>query len=88
MDHVTSEQNKVAMACLIEERARSAKLPMASFAPISSSLQSTLDPGVKEKEMKKFEITFCLVKENLPFTNKGVARKKFLLRQIMTLDDL
>ena len=53
VDYVTSEQHKAAMAHLIEERARSAKLPVASYAPITSSLQSTLDPVVNEKVKKK-----------------------------------
>jgi len=54
---VTSKQHKAAMARLTEERARSAKLPVASYAPIASSLQSTLVTVVKEKVMKKFDIT-------------------------------
>ena len=70
-----SEQHKAAMACLTEERAQSAKLPMASYAPIASSLQSTLDPAAKEKVMKKFDITYCLTKENLPFTKYTVIHE-------------
>jgi len=62
VDHVTSDQHKAAMARLTEEWARSAKLPVTSYAPIASSLQSTLDPTVKEKVKKKFDITYCLAK--------------------------
>ena len=49
VDHATSEQHKAAMAHLTKERAWSAKLPVASYAPIASSFQSTLDPAVKRE---------------------------------------
>jgi len=44
------------------------KLPVASYAPIARSLQSSLGPAMKEKVKKKFDITYCLAKENLLFT--------------------
>ena len=75
IDHATSDQHKAAMARLNEERARSAKLPVASYAPIARSLQSTLDPAVKEKLKKKVDITYCLAKENLPFTKYPVIHE-------------
>ena len=66
IDHASSNQHKTAMARLREERARSAKLPVAAYAPIAHSLQSTLEPAVKDKLKKKFDITYVLAKENLP----------------------
>jgi len=63
------------MAHLNEERAQTAKLPVASYAPIVRSLQSTLDPAMKDKVKKKFDITYCLAKENLPFTKYTVIRE-------------
>ena len=68
IDHALSDQHKTAMARLREERARSAKLPVAAYAPIAHNLQSTLDPAVKDKLKKTFDITYVLAKENLPFT--------------------
>jgi len=63
------------MVRLNEERARSAKLPVASYAPIARSLQSTLDPAMKDQVKKKFDITYCLAKENLPFTKYTVIHE-------------
>ena len=68
IDHASSDQHKTAMAWLCKERAQSAKLPVAVYAPIAHSLQSTLDPAVKDKLKNKFDITYVLVKENLLFT--------------------
>ena len=45
------------------------------YAPIAHSLQSTLDPVVKDKLKKKFDITYVLAKENLPFTKYPVIHK-------------
>ena len=75
VDHATSDQHKTAMVRLNEERARSAKLPVASYAPIARSLQSTLDPAMKDQVKKKFDITYCLAKENLPFTKYTVIHE-------------
>ena len=56
------------MACLHDERVRSANLPVSSYAPIARNLQSTLNPALKEKMKKKFGLTFVLAKQNLLFT--------------------
>jgi len=74
VDHATSDQHKTAMARLNEERAQGAKLPVASYAPIVHSFQSTLDPAMKEKG-KKFDITYCLAIENLLFTKYTVIHQ-------------
>jgi len=63
------------MVRLNEERAQSTKLPVASYAPIVCSFQSTLDPAMKEKVKKKFDITYCLAKESLPFTKYTVIHQ-------------
>jgi len=54
------------MACLKEERAQNAKLPVTFYAPIVCSFQSTLDPALKEKVRRNLTLPiYCLAKENL-----------------------
>lgn len=69
MDHASSEQHKAAMAILRREQAKNAKESLTSYSTIVRCLHNpSLDPAVREKLKKKFDISYLLAKENLPFT--------------------
>ena len=67
-DHANSEQHKSAMALLRKDQAKSKNKQVTSYSPIAHSLLSTgLNPAVRE-QMKKFEVSFVLAKEHIPFS--------------------
>ena len=69
MDHASSEQHKVAMAILHREQAKNVKESLTSYSTIVRCLHNpSLDPAVRERLKKKFNISYLLAKENLPFT--------------------
>ena len=67
-DHATSEPHKSAMMYLRKEQAKSRNEPLTSYSPIARSLLSSMDPAVRERVKKKFEISFVLAKEHIPFS--------------------
>jgi len=68
-DHANSEQHKSAMALLRKDQAKSKHEPVTSYSPIAQSLLSMeLNPTVKEQIRRKFEISFVLAKEHIPFS--------------------
>ncbi len=68
-DHARSEPHKAAMMLLRKEQAKTRNEPITSYSPIARSLLSTsMDPAVRERVKKKFDISFVLAKEHIPFT--------------------
>jgi len=68
-DHASSEQHKAAMALLRREQAKNASKPVTSYSTIACCLHNPpMDPASKERLKKKFDISYVLAKENLPFT--------------------
>ena len=68
-NHATSEPHKSAMMYLRKEQAKSRNEPLTSYSPIARSLlSSSMDPVVRERVKKKFEISFVLAKEHIPFS--------------------
>ena len=69
MDHVSSEQHKVVMTILRRGQTKNAKESLTSYCTILCYLHNPLlDPAVKERLKKKFDIRYLLAKESLPFT--------------------
>ncbi len=69
LDHSKSEQHKLAMMLLRKDQARSKNDPITSYSPVAHSLlSSSMDSTVRKRVKKKFEISFMLAKEYLPFT--------------------
>ena len=69
VDHASSEQHKAVMALLRQEQAKNANEPLNSYRTIVHSLHNpSLDPAVRERLKKKFDVSYLLAKENLPFT--------------------
>ena len=66
VDHATSEQHKVAMMRLRRDQAKESE-PIVSYSPIARSLM-TMDTTVRERVKKKFDISYVLAKESMPFT--------------------
>ena len=66
VDHATSEQHKVAMMRLRHDQAKESE-PIVSYSPIARSLM-TMDTTVRERVKKKFDISYVLAKESMPFT--------------------
>ena len=68
-DHATSDQHKSAMMHFRKDQAKSRNEPITSYSPIARVLlSSSMDSAVRERVKKKFEISFVLAKEDLPFT--------------------
>ena len=68
-DHATSDQHKSAMMHFRKDQAKSRNEPITSYSPIARGLlSSSMDSAVRERVKKKFEISFVLAKEDLPFT--------------------
>ena len=68
-DHAKSEPHKAAMMCFKRDQAKNRNEPITSYSPIAQSLLSTsMDLTVRERVKKKFEISFVLAKEHIPFT--------------------
>ena len=68
-DHASSESHKAAMMLLRKEQAKARNEPITSYSPIARSILSTsMDPAVRERVKKKFDISFVLAKEHIPFT--------------------
>ena len=69
VDHASSEQHKAAMALLCREQAKNASEPVTSYSTIARCLHNpSMDPAVRERIKKKFDIAYLMAKENLPFT--------------------
>ena len=63
-DHTSSEPHKVAIVYFRRDQARSRNEPVTSYSPIARSLlSSSMDPAVRERIKKKFDISFVLAKE-------------------------
>ena len=69
-DHANSEPHKAAMMYFRKDQARSRNEPVTTYSPIARSLLSSasMDPAVRERVQKKFDISFVLAKEHIPFT--------------------
>ena len=70
VDHATSEQHKAAMMYHRREQAKSRNEPATSYSAIARSMESSrsMDSAVRERVKKKFELSFVLAKEHIPFT--------------------
>ena len=69
LDHARSNLHKVAMIRLREEQAKLNNEPVTSYSTIARSLLSPpLDEAVKDRLSRKFQISFVIAKECLPFT--------------------
>ena len=67
-DHVNSDPHKAAMMYFRKDQAKSRNEPITSYSPIARSLlSSSIDPAVREQVKKKFDISFVLAKEHIPF---------------------
>ena len=67
-DHANSEPHKAAMMYLRKDQAKARNEPITSYSPIARSvLSSSMDPAVRERVKKKFDISFVLAKEHMPF---------------------
>ena len=68
-DHANSESHKAAMMYFRKDQAQSRNEPVTSYSPIARSLLSSasMDPAVRERVKKKFDISFVLAKEHIPF---------------------
>ncbi len=68
-DHANSDSHKAAMILLRKEQAKARNEPITSYSPIARSLLSnSMNPAVRERVKKKFDISFVLAKEHIPFT--------------------
>ena len=68
-DNACSERHKSAMVLLCRDQARSKHEPITTYSLIARSLLSmVLSPAVRDQMKKKFEISFLLAKEHIPFT--------------------
>ncbi len=68
-DHANSDSHKAAMILLRKEQAKARNEPITSYSPIARSLLSnSMNPAVRERVNKKFDISFVLAKEHIPFT--------------------
>jgi hypothetical protein len=65
-DHAKSEQHKSAMMLFNQDEARSRNEPITTYSPIARGILS-IDPVVKERVMKKFDIAYLIAKEHVPF---------------------
>ena len=67
-DHASSEPHKAAMMYFRKDLAKSRNEPVTSYSPIARCLLSpSMDPAVRERIKKKFDISFVLAKEHNPF---------------------
>lgn len=68
-DHTNSESHKAAMMYFRKDQAQSRNESVTSYSPIARSLLSSasMDPAVRERVKKKFDISFVLAKEHIPF---------------------
>ena len=67
IDHATSAQHKAAMGNYKAHQARDRNEPLASYAPIASSLVN-MDAATKARMKRKFDICFVMAKEGLSFS--------------------
>ena len=67
IDHATSSQHKAAMECLKFNQAKKFQQPLAAVAPIVGSLMK-LDAGARQRLRRKFDISFVMAREGIPFT--------------------
>ena len=69
IDHATSEQHKSAMTLFRRDQAKSRNEPITAYSPIARGLlSSAMDPVIRERMKKKFEISFLCAKEHIPFS--------------------
>ena len=68
-DHANSEPHKAAMMYFRKDQAKSRNEPVTSYSPIAHSLLSSASmvPAVRERIKKKFDISFVVAKEHIPF---------------------
>ena len=67
-DYACSEQHKSAMALFRKDQAKSKHEPITAYSPIARSVLSmAINPAVREQIKRKFEISFVLAKEHIPF---------------------
>ena len=62
-DHANSEKHKLAMFYFCQDQAKGRNEPITRYSLIACSLLSSMDSAVK----KKFNISFFLAKEHMPF---------------------
>ena len=69
MDHAKGEPHRATMSFLTKDQARERNEPITSYSPIAQSLYSpSMSPVVRERVRKKFELSFVLAKEHIPFS--------------------
>ena len=66
LDHANSGQHKVAMSCYKCNQVKAHNEPVASYAPIASSLLN-VHAAIKDRTKKKFDICYMLAKEGMSF---------------------
>ena len=66
IDHAISEQHRVSMLRSCTNAAKASNLLVTSYSPIVRSLL-VMEPTVKERMKKKFDICYVLAKENMGF---------------------
>ena len=68
-DHAKGEPHRATMSFLTKDQARERNEPITSYSPIAQSLYSpSMSPVVRERVQKKFELSFVLAKEHIPFS--------------------
>ena len=68
-DHANSEPHKVAMVEYRKDQAKKRNEPITSYSTIARSLMSSpMDQSVREQVKRKFDISFVIAKEHLPFS--------------------
>lgn len=70
IDHANSEPHKAVMMYFHKDQAKSRNEAVTTYSPITRSLLSSasMDPAVRERVKKKFDISFVLAKEHVSFT--------------------
>ena len=67
MDHAKCDQHKDAVTRQQEDQARKKDEPMTAYSLIAKAI-TTMDDLMKERMQKKFDISYLMARENLPFT--------------------
>ena len=66
VDHAKSEQHRSAMSLISTEAAKASNLPITSYSPIAHCLL-IIDDTTRLRLKKKFDISYLLAKEGMPF---------------------
>ena len=66
-DHTNNKQHKSAMMFLHKEHVKSRNESVTTYSPIASSLLALPMDLAMRKQVKKFDISFVLAKERIPF---------------------